>query len=735
MKITDGVLEYVEDNDIIDGKFEIPEGITEIGEEAFYECHNLVDIIIPKGVTKIGEEAFCGCDSLKEVTIPKGVTEIGYAAFDDCISLLKIEIPEGVTTIKASAFAGCTNLEKITIPKGVTKIEHKSFYGCTNLSNIIIPEGVTIIEGYAFSGCERLLEITVPEGVTTINGYAFARCTNLEKVIIPKGVEIESWAFNDCTSLLKVTIPKGSKIHDWSFQGCTGLLEIIIPEGITEIDCFDYNDVAYDQNKKVTILKNGKKSKSSKFIPKSYFKLLISRQEEEDFITNADFRAFNSNIQNLKELLSKYPAEEQMDFFKFAVSLGCFSTEKIVDKNGKETEVTVGQKASALLAKLIKTPELRIGQYHGLFTSLPIEAKASKEFLDFITPQGKKNDNLELLTSIENECPGIFAKVMNNFEKVQEYRNTIAKDGTPKTVPWEEALKKYYFGEKYTNVTEETRDIADLYSHKGINQRIFDKAVELRTQAKENGVPEQLLGKEIRELSILEEIENLKSQTAEELANSKELIDDLYSRQFTYEWLNKNDPRNAILGLYASCCGTITSIHYGRFIAESSIIQKDVQNLVVRDVKGEIIAKGTIYVNEKQGYGVFNDFELNKKYREHEHFSGIYDGDNKEESELTESEKAQRKERDLIFSAFQRGIKAFTEEYDKQHPDKPLQQINVGMGYNRLKRNVEKFEEATELLSVPIEYDFQDAGKKQHILYKRDNGKEQDNITQEKEER
>ena len=67
---------------------------------------------------------------------------------------------------------------------------------------------------------------------------------------------------------------------------------------------------------------------------------------------------------------------------------------------------------------------------------------------------------------------------------------------------------------------------------------------------------------------------------------------------------------------------------------------------------------------------------------------------------------------------------AFIEEYDKQHPGNPIKQINVGMGYNRLKRNVEQFEEATELLTVPAEYSFEDAAKQQFVLYKREEQKD-----------
>lgn len=194
------------------------------------------------------------------------------------------------------------------------------------------------------------------------------------------------------------------------------------------------------------------------------------------------------------------------------------------------------------------------------------------------------------------------------------------------------------------------------------------------------------------------------------------MIEELYDKQFTYEWLSKNDPSNSIMGLFCSCCGTITSMAYGKDIARSSVVAEDVQNLVVRNSKGEIISKGTFYLNKERGYGVINDFELNTTYRKHEQSAGRYnvEPDNKEEQE-----------REMIFKAFQRGVKAFVEKYDEQNPEKPIKQINIGTGYNRLKRQVERFRKVSNNLTVPSEYNFQDANKAQHILYER---KEQSEI-------
>ena len=62
-------------------------GITEIGDEAFYECDTLTSVVIPDGVTRIGDYAFYGCRSLTSVSIPDSVTEIGDGAFAGCDKL------------------------------------------------------------------------------------------------------------------------------------------------------------------------------------------------------------------------------------------------------------------------------------------------------------------------------------------------------------------------------------------------------------------------------------------------------------------------------------------------------------------------------------------------------------------------------------------------------------------------------------------------------------------------
>lgn len=69
--------------------FTIPPHITKIGNLAFYKT-GLTSIIIPEGVLLIGDNAFCECSDLVEVHFPSTLGYIGSCAFRNCPNLKKI---------------------------------------------------------------------------------------------------------------------------------------------------------------------------------------------------------------------------------------------------------------------------------------------------------------------------------------------------------------------------------------------------------------------------------------------------------------------------------------------------------------------------------------------------------------------------------------------------------------------------------------------------------------------
>ena len=103
----------------------------------WYSCRTYIKrVVIQQGVTSIGDRAFWDCSGLTSVTIPDGVTSIGGDAFSGCAALTSVEIPNGVTAIGGSTFSNCIRLAKVTIPKSVTSIGKNAFYYCESIADV-----------------------------------------------------------------------------------------------------------------------------------------------------------------------------------------------------------------------------------------------------------------------------------------------------------------------------------------------------------------------------------------------------------------------------------------------------------------------------------------------------------------------------------------------------------------------------------------------------------------------
>lgn len=110
MKVEQGILVDVNNSDIVDGEFTIPDGVTSLGNYAFGWCNKLTSIIIPDSVSSIDNYAFYKCTGLTTITIPDSVTSIGVNAFAFCDKLTSLIIGNGVLRIGGGAFDGCRRL-------------------------------------------------------------------------------------------------------------------------------------------------------------------------------------------------------------------------------------------------------------------------------------------------------------------------------------------------------------------------------------------------------------------------------------------------------------------------------------------------------------------------------------------------------------------------------------------------------------------------------------------------
>ncbi|MBQ7355921.1 MAG: leucine-rich repeat domain-containing protein [Clostridia bacterium] len=199
----------------------IPNSVTSVGEQAFYDCRSLASVVIGDSVTSIGYRAFYGCRSLASVVIGDSVASIGDDAFYNCNPALYTEYEYGkylksgdnpyavlieltyknlstyeihpdTKIIAYGVFADCDRLSSIKIPDSVTGIGYRAFSGCSSLTSVVIGDSVTSIGSSAFSYCSSLTSVVIPDSVVSIGEQAFYLCYSLTDVYYA-GTEAE-WA-------------------------------------------------------------------------------------------------------------------------------------------------------------------------------------------------------------------------------------------------------------------------------------------------------------------------------------------------------------------------------------------------------------------------------------------------------------------------------------------------------------------------------------------------------------
>lgn len=177
----------------------IPEGIEEIGDEAF-KAFGYLNKIVMKGVTKIGKNAFSGVGNSYYEENGKIIYESrfewnnktknwdfsnkGYKFSVD--SYPTIEFSPTLKIIGYCAFFN-SGFRSIKLPEGLVAIDSGAFQR-SKFDNIDFPSSLKVIGAYAFNE-SKLKEVRLNEGLEFLGRSAFYNCNELTSISLPSSLK------------------------------------------------------------------------------------------------------------------------------------------------------------------------------------------------------------------------------------------------------------------------------------------------------------------------------------------------------------------------------------------------------------------------------------------------------------------------------------------------------------------------------------------------------------------
>lgn len=260
----------------------VPEGVTEIDGNAFYDeataTHlKISTLTLPSTLTKIGDHAFenssnSGRSALKTVYL-NAVTppQLGQDPFRWVTSEFKIIVPDdsleayrqdAAWTVKngSAIYADYVTSQREIDDKPLYEVKNGVLLSYNNKEDnpqnvaIVIPDEVTEIAPRVFEGRLYIVSVNL-NNVTVIGESAFDGCVNLDSVTFnPNTVSIGDYAFYNCFKLTELDLGNVQTIGDGSFALCYNLTKVNVGSRIASIgqQAFALCAVEVDENENVT---------------------------------------------------------------------------------------------------------------------------------------------------------------------------------------------------------------------------------------------------------------------------------------------------------------------------------------------------------------------------------------------------------------------------------------------------------------------------------------------------
>ena len=225
-------------------EFIIPESVRSVLPYSMYMCDSLTAVTLPSALVFIGEQAFYGCTGIKELIIPDSVVQIGRGGVDTGGILDMLYIGNGVERLTPYTVPAMSSAKTLVIGSGTARIDYGALRNNSNLESIdvsIASPYFTSIAGVLYNKSITNVLVyptkmsghyTMPNSVTYVGDNVF-RGTAIGSVTLSSNLYAIGYGAFAGTSLTAIKFPQSLRIIGaGAFEGCHDL-EYVYFEGGT----------------------------------------------------------------------------------------------------------------------------------------------------------------------------------------------------------------------------------------------------------------------------------------------------------------------------------------------------------------------------------------------------------------------------------------------------------------------------------------------------------------------
>ena len=200
----------------------VPEGLTEIGENAIERNEYLTEVVLPSTLKRLHIESIY-LEHLNKITLPASLEQLDCAAIGS-VMLKTIHIPAKVKIIGSGTFMDCVGLENITVD------ENNPYY--TAVDGVLYTKSMNCLVQYP--NAKKDTEFTVPAKVKSLGLWAFLEVPALKELVLQEGLVLVEECLNELDNLERivcntVTPPYVDKENEYMLRGFWEEVILCIP--------------------------------------------------------------------------------------------------------------------------------------------------------------------------------------------------------------------------------------------------------------------------------------------------------------------------------------------------------------------------------------------------------------------------------------------------------------------------------------------------------------------------